>query len=145
MQGFDYFGTPEEEINENETIIKDPFLAEEKKKAWETIEKDQVVKGIVRRLTDFGAFVDVGGVDGLIHISQISLDKIAKPDDVLNVGDVVRVRVTEVDDEKRKLSLSIKALLLEEQKKADDEAAAAAAAEQAEIDAEMAPYIVKSI
>ena len=94
----------------------------------------------------FGAFAEVfDGVDGLIHISQISLDKIAKPEDVLTVGETVRVKITEVDDEKRKLSLSIKALLLAEKKKEEEEAAAAEAAEQAAIDAEMAPYIVKSI
>ncbi len=94
----------------------------------------------------FGAFAEVmDGVDGLIHVSQISLDKIAKPEDVLSVGETVHVRITEIDDEKRKLSLSIKALLLEEKKKAEAEANAAAAAEQAAIDAEMAPYIVKSI
>ena len=94
----------------------------------------------------FGAFAEVfDGVDGLIHISQISLDKVAKPEDVLSVGQTVHVKITEVDDEKRKLSLSIKALLLAEKKAAEAEADAAAAAEQAAIDAEMAPYIVKSI
>lgn len=94
----------------------------------------------------FGAFAQVfDGVDGLIHISQISLDKVAKPEDILSIGETVRVKITEVDDEKRKLSLSIKALLLAEKRAADAEAEAAAAAEQAAIDAEMAPYIVKSI
>lgn len=45
---------------------------DEKKKAWEKIEKDQIVTGIVRRLTDFGAFVDIGGVDGLIHVTDLA-------------------------------------------------------------------------
>ena len=108
-------------------------------------EGDEVDAKIVSMMP-FGAFAEVfDGVDGLIHISQISLDKIAKPEDVLTVGETVRVKITEVDDEKRKLSLSIKALLLAEKKKEEDAAAAAEAAEQAEIDAEMAPYIVKSI
>jgi 4-hydroxy-3-methylbut-2-enyl diphosphate reductase len=108
-------------------------------------EGDEVDAKIVNMMP-FGAFAEVfNGVDGLIHISQISLDKIAKPEDVLTVGETVHVKITEVDDEKRKLSLSIKALLLAEKKKEEDEAAAAEAAEQAAIDAEMAPYIVKSI
>ena len=108
-------------------------------------EGDEVDAKIVNMMP-FGAFAEVlDGVDGLIHISQISLDKIGKPEEVLSVGETVHAKIIEIDDEKRKLSLSIKALLLEEQKKADDEAAAAAAAEQAAIDAEMAPYIVKSI
>ena len=108
-------------------------------------EGDEVDAKIVNMMP-FGAFAEVfDGVDGLIHISQISLDKIAKPEDVLSVGETVHVKITEVDDEKRKLSLSIKALLLAEKRKEEDEAAAAEAAEQAAIDAEMAPYIVKSI
>lgn len=105
-----------------------------------------VVEAKIVSMMPFGAFAEVfDGVDGLIHISQISLEKVAKPEDVLSIGQTVTVKITEVDDEKRKLSLSIKALLLEEKKKAEAEADAAAAAEQAEIDAEMAPYIVKSI
>ena len=108
-------------------------------------EGDEVDAKIVNMMP-FGAFAEVfDGVDGLIHISQISLDKIAKPEDALTVGETVHVKITEVDDEKRKLSLSIKALLLAEKKAAEAEADAAAAAEQAAIDAEMAPYIVKSI
>ncbi len=94
----------------------------------------------------FGAFAEVfPGVDGLIHISHIALEKIAKPEDVLSLGQTVRVKITEVDDEKRKLSLSMKALLLAEKQAEEDAARAAEEAEQAAIDAEMAPYIVKSI
>ena len=69
----------------------------------------------------FGAFAEIiDGVDGLIHISQISLEKIGKPADVLEVGQVVDVKITAVDEEKRNVSLSIKALL--EEAKAADEA-----------------------
>ncbi len=108
-------------------------------------EGDEVDAKIVSMMP-FGAFAEVfAGVDGLIHISQISLDKIAKPEDVLTVGEAVRVKITEIDDEKRKLSLSIKALLLADKEAEDAAAQAAADAEQAAIDAEMAPYIVKSI
>ncbi len=108
-------------------------------------EGDEVDAKIVSMMP-FGAFAEVfPGVDGLIHISQISLDKIAKPEDVLSVGEQVRVKITEIDDEKRKLSLSIKALLLVAVEAEEAAAKAAADAEQAAIDAEMAPYIVKSI
>jgi 4-hydroxy-3-methylbut-2-enyl diphosphate reductase len=69
----------------------------------------------------FGAFAEiVDGVDGLIHISQIALKRIAKPADMLEIGQIVDVRITEIDDEKKKVSLSIRALL--------EEAAAAAEA-----------------
>ena len=64
----------------------------------------------------FGAFAEiVDGVDGLIHISQIASTRIAKPSDVLELGQVVDAQITEIDDEKKKVSLSIRALLPEEE------------------------------
>ena len=86
------------------------FLAEEKKKAWETIEKDQVVKGIVRRLTDFGAFVDIGGVDGLIHVTDLAWHRVKHPSDVVTPGQEVEVKITGVDREKERIQLSLKAM-----------------------------------
>ena len=80
-----------------------------------------VISVKVVSLMPFGAFAEIiDGVDGLIHISQISLEKIGKPADVLEVGQVVDVKITAVDEEKRNVSLSIKALL--EEAKAADEA-----------------------
>lgn len=97
------------------------------------------VDGKIVNMMPFGAFAEVAdGVDGLIHISQIALEKVAKPEDVLTLGQVVRVKITEIDDEKRKLSLSIKALL-----KAEEAPAEEAAAEEPE-DPAMAQYIVGS-
>ena len=86
------------------------YLLDEKKKAWEKIEKDQVVTGIVRRLTDFGAFVDIGGVDGMVHISELSWSRIKNPAEVVSVGDTLDVYVISFDPEKHKISLSIRAL-----------------------------------
>lgn len=81
-------------------------------------------------LTQFGAFASViPGIDGLIHISQIADHRIEKPQDVLKVGDTVTVKITEIDFDRHRVSLSIRALL-EEQKAAEDEAAAAAPAEE---------------
>ena len=78
-------------------------------------------------LMPFGAFAEiVPGVDGLIHISQISNVKIAKPEDVLKVGDEVDVKITEVDDEAKKVSLSIRALLADEEPAAEETADAPA-------------------
>lgn len=79
-------------------------------KAWETLEKDTVVEGEIKRLTDFGAFVDVHGVDGLLHVSEISWGRVSKPSDVLNIGDKVRVYILDLDKEKKKISLSMKKL-----------------------------------
>lgn len=77
---------------------------------WEELELNQVEEGRVERLTDFGAFINVKGVDGLLHISEITHGKIPKPSSVLKVGDMVMVKIISVDKENKKLSLSMKAL-----------------------------------
>ena len=69
----------------------------------------EVVEGTVARLTDFGAFVDLGGVDDLVHVSEISHDRVKNPADVLTKGDKVDVKILALDTEKGRISLSIKA------------------------------------
>lgn len=78
---------------------------------WNSLVKDTVVDGEVKRLIDFGAFIDVQGVDGLLHVSQISWGRIEKPSNVLHVGDKVKVYILDVDKDKKKLSLSLKKLI----------------------------------
>ena len=78
---------------------------------WNVLEKDTVVDGEVRRLTDFGAFVDVQGVDGLLHVSELSWGRVGKPSDVLKIGDKIKVYILDIDREKKKLSLSLKKLM----------------------------------
>lgn len=83
--------------------------AEEKKVAvFAKLEIGKKITGKVSRITDFGAFVDLGGVDGLIHISEMSWGRISNPKDVLSEGDTVEVVVLDVDKEKSKISLSLK-------------------------------------
>ena len=84
------------------------YLMDEKKKAWEKIEKDQIVTGIVRRLTDFGAFVDIGGVDGLIHVTDLAWHRVKHPSEVVSVGDTIDVYVKDIDTENKKVSLGYK-------------------------------------
>lgn len=79
-------------------------------KVWETIVQNEVMKGTVERLTDFGAFVNLGGVDGLIHISDISWHRIKHPSDVLEVGQEVDVLVLRANKEKNRISLGLKQL-----------------------------------
>ena len=87
-----------------------------------------VAEAKVVGMTAFGAFANViPGIDGLIHISQIADHRIEKPQDVLHVGDVVRVKITEIDFDKHRVSLSIRALLEEEQAGADEAAASSPA------------------
>jgi len=75
------------------------------------LQENQVVKGIVRRLTQFGAFVDIGGVDGLLHISEMSWHRINHPSEVVNVGDEIEVMVLKIDRENEKISLGLKQVL----------------------------------
>ena len=78
--------------------------------SWEKIEKDQIVTGIVRRLTDFGAFVDIGGVDGLIHVTDLAWHRVKHPSEVVTPGQEVTVKIIGVDKEKERIQLSLKAL-----------------------------------
>ena len=83
-------------------------LKEKREQLWNTLERDIVVKGEVKRLANFGAFIDLGGLDGLIHISEMSWGRIKHPKEVLNIGDIVEVYVKEIDKEKDRISLSLK-------------------------------------
>jgi len=85
-----------------------------------------VVEGKVARLADFGAFINLEqGIDALLHVSQISTERIEKPADVLKVGDVIKAKVTDLDAEAKKISLSVKALLNEAARKEREEKEAA--------------------
>ncbi len=77
-------------------------------KFWETLEENKVYTGVVKSLTSYGAFVDLGGVDGMIHISELAWTRIKHPSEVVNVGDTVEVYVKAIDTEKRKISLGYK-------------------------------------
>lgn len=83
----------------------------EKQKLFESFEKGSTVKGVVKRLTDFGAFVDVGGVDGLLHITDICWHRIKHPSEILSENEEIEVKILNVDPEKKKISLGRKQLL----------------------------------
>ncbi len=82
--------------------------AEAKRKLLEELAPGQIREGVVRSLRDFGAFVDLGGVDGLLHVSQICWDRIKHPSDVLTVGQKVRVKIERIDPETHKISLNLR-------------------------------------
>lgn len=85
--------------------------SEKEAEIWASLEKDQIVEGEVRRLTNFGAFININGIDGLLHVSEISWGKIRKPEDVLKVNDKVQIYILDINKEKKKLSLSMKKLI----------------------------------
>ena len=92
---------------------KEVLLAEaaaEKKKTWEKLVVGSKVQGVVRRLTDFGAFVDIGGVDGLVHVTDIGWGRVKHPSDVLKIGQNIEVLILNVDVAKERVSLGYKQL-----------------------------------
>ncbi|WP_390404507.1 30S ribosomal protein S1 [Lacticaseibacillus jixiensis] len=91
--------------------IVEASKAEARKEIFGKLQAGDIVEGKVARLTNFGAFVDLGGVDGLVHVSEIAFDHVDKPSDVLKVGQDVRVKVLAVDEDRDRISLSIKATL----------------------------------
>lgn len=97
-------------------LTRKAVLEEENKKKKEeiytTLEKGQVILGTVRQITNFGAFIDLGGVDGLVHISELSWGRVKHPSDILKIGEQVKVEVLDFDKEKDKISLSIKSTLV---------------------------------
>ncbi|MCR4884606.1 MAG: bifunctional 4-hydroxy-3-methylbut-2-enyl diphosphate reductase/30S ribosomal protein S1 [Clostridiales bacterium] len=84
--------------------------AARKKEAWDRLEEGVVIHGIVRRLTDFGAFVDVGGVDGLVHITDLSWGRIKHPSEVVKPGQEVDVQILSLDRERERIQLGLKQL-----------------------------------
>ncbi len=78
---------------------------------WETIKEGEIYEGTVKNLQDYGAFVEINGIDGLLHINEIAWTRIKHPSEVLKVGDKISVKVKNVDKENKKLSLSYKATI----------------------------------
>ena len=87
-------------LKDERKVLQDKF--------WETAEVGKVYTGVVKSLTSYGAFVDLGGIDGMIHISELSWTRIKHPSEVVNVGDTVTVYVKALDQEKGKISLGYK-------------------------------------
>jgi len=103
----------ETDIKRNKLILSQRMAIQEEKaaqreKILNTMQSGQVVTGEIVRIADFGAFVDLGGLDGLLPISEISWERVSHPSDVLKVGDAVTTKVLKVDQEKGHISLSLK-------------------------------------
>jgi len=85
--------------------------SEEREKLLSGLEEGQVLKGIVKNLTDYGAFVDLGGIDGLLHITDISWSRINHPSEALGIGEELNVKIIKYDREAKKVSLGLKQLI----------------------------------
>ena len=84
--------------------------SEEREKLLATLSEGQVIKGIVKNLTDYGAFVDLGGIDGLLHITDISWSRINHPSEAIRIGEQLDVKIIKYDAEEKKVSLGVKQL-----------------------------------
>ena len=91
-------------------VILDEERKAVRKKILGLIEKDAILEGTVTNITHYGLFVDLGGIDGLVHISNISWDKVGHPSEIHQIGDKIRVKVLNIDKEKERVSLGIKQL-----------------------------------
>ena len=90
--------------------VVEASMGEERAKLLETLKEGAIVKGIVKNITDYGAFVDLGGVDGLLHITDMAWKRVKHPSEIVNVGDEITVKVLKFDRERTRVSLGLKQL-----------------------------------
>jgi small subunit ribosomal protein S1 len=83
---------------------------EKEKEIWKTLSVGQSLTGTVKTVKDYGAFIDLGGVDGFLHVGEISWNRVNHPSDVLKVGDTIQVRILKIDPEAKKIGLGMKQL-----------------------------------
>lgn len=89
-------------------VIEEEAYKKDQDAIWETIKSGEKRTGVVKRLAKFGAFVDIGGIDGLIHLTDLAWERVNNPEDIVSVGDKVEVFVAEVDKEKGRIALVLK-------------------------------------
>ncbi len=101
---------PTENIVVSHKVLIEETIADQRKEILDSLEKGQILEGIVKAITDFGVFVDLGGVDGLVHITDLSWGRINHPSEVVKLDEKIKVVVTDFDKEKKRISLSLKQL-----------------------------------
>ena len=99
-------------------LAADVERKEREESVWQTLKKDTTVEGTVRRITDFGAFVDIGGVDGLLHVREMAWNRVEHPSHVVKKGQKLQVLILEIDEERKRIALGLKQLQSDPWKKA---------------------------
>jgi small subunit ribosomal protein S1 len=102
---------PTENVVVSHKVLVEAEIADQRNSILESLEKGQILEGIVKAITDFGVFVDLGGVDGLIHITDLSWGRINHPNEVVKLDETIKIVVTDFDEAKKRISLSLKKLL----------------------------------
>ena len=105
--------TADEDVVVDRRVVLEEQAREAAQGRFQAMKEGDVLTGTVRSLMAYGAFIDLGGVDGLLHVSDISWSRINKPEDVLSVGQELQVRLLKIDPETKKISLGLKQLLAE--------------------------------
>ncbi len=90
-------------------VVEEEYSAE-RDALMENLQEGQVIKGVVKNLTDYGAFLDLGGIDGLLHITDMAWKRVKHPSEVVNIGDEIDVKVLKFDRDKNRVSLGLKQL-----------------------------------
>jgi small subunit ribosomal protein S1 len=102
---------PTENVVVSHKVLVEEEISGQRNAILEGLEKGQILEGIVKAITDFGVFVDLGGVDGLIHITDLSWGRINHPNEVVKLDETIKVVVTDFDEDKKRISLSLKKLM----------------------------------
>jgi small subunit ribosomal protein S1 len=103
--------TASEDVVVDRRSVLEEREREAKEQAFGTLHEGSIVRGTVRTLMDFGAFVDIGGIDGLLHVSDMAYTRNVKPSDVVSIGDTIDVKILKIGKESKKISLGLKQLL----------------------------------
>lgn len=104
------------DVDDEDVVVDRRIIAEEeataaRQRRYSEMKEGDTVRGTVRSLTDYGAFVDIGDVDALLHVGEMSWSRVNKPSDVLSVGDQIEAKILKIDSDKRRISLSMKQLM----------------------------------
>jgi small subunit ribosomal protein S1 len=102
--------TASEDVVVDRRVVLEEEAAVAKEKAYTDLREGMVVRGTVRSLTDFGAFVDMGGIDGLLHVGDMAWRRVAKPSEVVSPGDTIEVKILKVNAQTRRIALGLKQL-----------------------------------
>jgi small subunit ribosomal protein S1 len=111
---------PTENVVVSHKVLVEEEISDQRKAILESLEKGQILEGTVKAITDFGVFVDLGGVDGLIHITDLSWGRINHPNEIVKLDEVLKIVVTDFDEAKKRISLSLKKLLPHPWEKIDE-------------------------
>ena len=86
-------------------------MKEQRDQLFENIKEGQIMQGVVKNITDFGVFVDLGGLDGLLHITDLSWGRVNHPSEITSIGETINVKIIEIDSNKQRISLGLKQLV----------------------------------